>query len=159
MILLVLCCTALTANRANAGEGCPDTPANGRYWSVDELNDVWGQYTQLSVCCCLRNVLGPWDDKWHSSVLGGCDCPSIPGDWVCFQVKTIYTRDVTPVSTEGRIIPPPPPGGWESNQAATHQVQVDCNCTDQNGDPTPSVGCVVMRSNYVPVLYAQCTDC
>lgn len=156
-----LSCFAATA----LADDCPTEPGNGEFWTVEEFEE-YGPAADpdepgfLEVaCCCINNVLGPWEDDWHTPVIDGCDCPGVPSEWSCDQIRYIRVREVTPVVDPTRWMPPAPPtpGGWSDNTAATRATWVFCTCTE-NGNPVQSPSCVLYRSNYVPVLYTGCGD-
>jgi len=136
---------------------CPSSPTNSTYWTITELY-VMEQCFNQQICCCLNNELGSWETQSHSAVLPGCDCPSVPPDYNCDQIRYIKTRSITPTVQE-LLPPPPPPGGWSENTAATYSVWVYCACTDKQGNPVGAIACITVRSNYVPVLYEPCDKC
>ena len=82
-----------------AVETCPETPANGQYYTEDEFDDAYDQLNEC-MCCCLNNELGTWETQWHSSVFEGCGCPSVPASYKCHQITYIKTRSITPVQKD-----------------------------------------------------------
>ena len=160
LCLLLVCGAIVCASPVLAASGCPASPANGSYWTVDEFTDASAAVLHEQVCCCIDNVIGDWEEQWHSEVYGGCDCPDIQPGWTCSQIQYIMTRSITPTSDSTRIMPSPPPGGWGANTISTHSVWVYCACTDENGDPVPvQPGCIILRSKYVPIRWTNCDDC